>query len=209
MEKMQFFEHLFCMQKKKGRKMALVIDIQKKPIENVKRRKINQTSDVFQLQEIQEIKDATQEHFFMLGLDSKNNITNINLIGVGTSKNVYISSKDIARTALINNSDKVIFVHNHPSGELIPSKDDIHLTNYTSQILKAFNIQLLDHVIVTSSNYASINIEKYKSMFEESDKALKMDKALLIEENNKLKEEVKILKRKLQKTKNQEEDFEF
>ena len=197
------------MQKKKGRKMALVIDIQKKPIENVKRRKINQTSDVFQLQEIQEIKDATQEHFFMLGLDSKNNITNINLIGVGTSKNVYISSKDIARTALINNSDKVIFVHNHPSGELIPSKDDIHLTNYTSQILKAFNIQLLDHVIVTSSNYASINIEKYKSMFEESDKALKMDKALLIEENNKLKEEVKILKRKLQKTKNQEEEFEF
>ncbi len=189
--------------------MALVIDIQKKPIENVKRRKINQTSDVFQLQEIQEIKDATQEPFFMLGLDSKNNITNINLIGVGTSKNVYISSKDIARTALINNSDKVIFVHNHPSGELIPSKDDIHLTNYTGQILKAFNIQLLDHVIVTSSNYASINIEKYKSMFEESDKALKMDKALLIEENNKLKEEVKILKRKLQKTKNQEEEFEF
>ena len=45
--------------------MALVIDIQKKPIGNVKRRKINQTSDVFQLQEIQEVKDATQEHFFI------------------------------------------------------------------------------------------------------------------------------------------------
>ena len=145
----------------------------------------------------------------MLGLDSKNNITNINLIGVGTSKNVYISSKDIARTALINNSDKVVFVHNHPSGELIPSKDDIHLTSYTSQILKAFDIQLLDHVIVTSSNYASINIEKYKSIFAESDKVLKMDKALLVEENCKLKEEVKILKRELQKTKNQEEEFDF
>ena len=197
------------MQKKKAKKMALVIDIQKKPIGNVKRRKINQTSDVFQLQEIQEVKDATQEHFFMLGLDSKNNITNINLIGVGTSKNVYISSKDIARTALINNSDKVVFVHNHPSGELIPSKDDIHLTSYTSQILKAFDIQLLDHVIVTSSNYASINIEKYKSIFAESDKVLKMDKALLVEENCKLKEEVKILKRELQKTKNQEEEFDF
>ena len=47
--------------------MALVIDIQKKPMENVKRRKINQTSDVFKLQEIQEIKDATQAHFFCQG----------------------------------------------------------------------------------------------------------------------------------------------
>ena len=75
--------------------MALVIDIQKKPIGNVKRRKINQTSDVFQLQEIQEVKDATQEHFFMLGLDSKNNITNINLIGVGTDKdNLWIAFAD-------------------------------------------------------------------------------------------------------------------
>lgn len=189
--------------------MALVIDIQKKPTENVKRRKINQTSDVFQLQEVQEIKDATQEHLFMLGLDIKNNLTSINLIGVGRSNNIYISSKDIARTALINNSDKVIFVHNHPSGEIIPSKDDIHLTNYTNQILKAFNIQLLDHVIVANNNYASINIEKYKSMLAESDTILKIDKVLLIEENNKLKEEVKILKRKLQKMKNQEEEFEF
>lgn len=189
--------------------MGLVINIPKKPIVNMAKRKINQTSDVFQLREIQEIKDATQEYFFMLGLDIKNNLTNINLIGLGTSNYVYVNSKDITRTALINNSDKVIFVHNHPSGDLMPSKHDLDLTNNIGKVLKVFNIELLDHVIVTENNYASIKAEKYKELLNETDEILNMDKVLLLEENNKLKAEVKILKKKLQKTNNQEEEFEF
>ena len=49
--------------------------------------------------------------------------------------------KNIVRMALLTVSERVVLVHNHPSNSLIPSKEDIYLTNYTSKILKIFNIK--------------------------------------------------------------------
>ena len=100
--------------------MSLSIEIQKKPkvIEEIK---LEKSSEVFALEEVQEIKDAVQEHLLFIGLDRGNNIRNISLLGIGTSNEISIDSKYIVRTALITASDKVILVHNHPSNKLEPS----------------------------------------------------------------------------------------
>lgn len=191
--------------------MSLSIEIQKKP--NVtENRKINKSNEVFQLEEVQEIKDAVQEHLLFIGLDRGNNIRNISLLGIGTSNEISIDSKYIVRMALITASDKVILVHNHPSNNLDPSNKDRHITNVTSKLLKAFNIELLDHIIVTENNYISMGAIKAIDSNYENDRTKIIDKTLLIEENNELKEKNKILSNKLQRyeklRKEEEEEFE-
>lgn len=190
--------------------LSLSIEVQKKPkvIEEIK---LEKSGEVFDLEEVQEIKDAVQEHLLFIGLDRGNNIRNISLLGIGTSNEISIDSKYIVRTALITASDKVILVHNHPSNKLEPSNNDRHITNVTSKLLKAFNIELLDHIIVTENNYISMGAIKAIDRDYENDRTKLIDKALLIEENNKLQKEVKCLTNKLQKyeEKTQEEEEEF
>ena len=53
-------------------------------------------------------------------------------------------------------SDKVILVHNHPSNSLNPSLQDKEMSNITNQLLKSFNIQFLDHIIVSENSYTSM-----------------------------------------------------
>ena len=187
------------------------IEIQKKPQkEYCKDTQILKNSDVFHLPEVQEIKDAIQEHLIFIGLDKSNNIRKISLLGVGSSCGILVDTKNIIRTALMSTSDRVILVHNHPSNSLNPSKEDIHITNITNKLLKTFNIELLDHVIVTETSYISMNKTKnIDKEFKNEDINL-LEKALLVEENTKLKNEIKELNYKLEnKEIVEEDDMEF
>ena len=105
----------------------------------------------------------------------------------------------------------MILVHNHPSNKLEPSNNDRHITNVTSKLLKAFNIELMDHIIVAENNYISMGAIKAIDKDYENDRTKIIDKVLLIEENDKLRKEVKCLTNKLQKyeEKTQEEEEEF
>ncbi|MCI9286432.1 MAG: JAB domain-containing protein [Clostridia bacterium] len=191
--------------------MGLTIDIQKKP-EIEKEVKISTSEDVFQLEEVQEIKDAIQEHLLFIGLDNKNNVRNISLIGIGTSTEIKVDIRYIVRIALINACDKVILVHNHPSNELNPSIHDKNMSNIINKLLKGYNIKLLDHIIVGRKNYLSMENIKAIDRDYKDDKTKLIDNAILTEENLALKQKVKNLNRKLQKyektSEKEEEEFE-
>lgn len=190
--------------------MTLSVEIQKKE-KSEKQIQITKPSDVFQLKEVQEIKDAIQEHLLFLGLDNKNNIRNISLLGVGTSNMITIDAKHIIRTALVTASEKVILVHNHPSNELTPSNKDKDISNIANKLLKLYNVQFLDHIIVGDDNYLSMEEIKAIDRDYEDNRTKLIDNAILIEENLKLKEKVKRLNSKLQKYEkiSQEEAEEF
>ena len=178
--------------------MGLSVEIQKKPkIEE--ERKICKPSEVFELKEVKEIRDAVQEHLLFLGLDTKNHIRNISIIGVGTSNKIYVDSKFIVRTALVTASDKVILVHNHPSNELTPSKEDKYISNITNKLLELYNIEFLDHIIVGENKYLSMSENKTIDRNYEDNRTDLIDKISLIEENTKLKEKIQILDKKVQK----------
>lgn len=187
--------------------MSLVLDIQKKECEIIER-KVNKPEDVFNLEEVQEIKDAIQEHFLFLGLDRVNNIRNISLLGIGTSSHIEIDVKYIVRTALVTASDRVILVHNHPSNSLEPSLQDKEISNISNQLLKAFNIRLLDHIIVSENSYVSMESLKLINDKYESERTKLLDKITVIEENIKLKEEIVRLNKELKKYRKMEKDTE-
>lgn len=187
--------------------MSIELEIDKKPKkEIIKDIKVNNTNDIYELEEVQEIKDAIQEHLIFIGLDKNNNIRKISLLGVGSSCGILVDTKNIIRTALMSTSDRVILVHNHPSNSLNPSKEDIHITNITNKLLKTFNIELLDHVIVTETSYISMNKTKNLDKEFKNEDINLLEKALLVEENTKLKNEIKELNYKLENKEIVEED---
>lgn len=190
--------------------MSLSIEIQKKQT-GIEKRKITIPNDVYKLEEVQEIKDAIQEHLLFIGLDNKNNVRNVTLLGIGSSSKININARDVVRTALVTASNKVILVHNHPSNELKPSIQDIDVSNNLYKFLKVFNIDLLDHIIVSEEDYISMAKLEVIDMNYDSEKIKLLDNTLLIEENILLKENIKKLTDKLQKYEHevQEDEEEF
>lgn len=165
--------------------------------------KILSSTDIVNLEQVQAIKNAIKEHLLFIGLDRGNNVRNISILGIGSNCEVLVDSKDIIRTALLSCSERVVLVHNHPSNNLEPSKADIHITNITNNLLKSFNIELLDHIIVTEKEYISMEkIKKFNKNYS-NDEINKVEKQFLFEENLKLKLEIE----KLQNNKEKEENL--
>ena len=109
------------------------IEIQKKPPKEYKKDiQVKSTTDVVELEEIKEIRNAMQENMILIGLDRGNHIRTLKLMGLGTNRYIEINSKDILRTALISGSDSIILVHNHPSNSLKASSEDLHFTRKKS-----------------------------------------------------------------------------
>ncbi len=172
--------------------------------------KVLSSTDVVNLEQVQAIRNAVKEHLLFIGVDRGNNIRNISILGIGSNCEVLIDSKDIIRTALLSCSEKVILVHNHPSNKLEPSSADIHITNVTNNLLKTFNIELLDHIIVTEKEYISMEkIKKFNKEFT-NDSIEKMTKSFLLEENKKLKQEIEYLKNNKEEIENiSQEDIDY
>lgn len=185
--------------------MKVEFEIQEKPKSNVPERNGGSSEAIFNLDEVQAIKNAIQEHFLFIGMDRKNNIRNIRLLGVGDCSVINIDSKEIVRTALLTASERVVLVHNHPSNSLEPSKQDLYITNYTNKILEIFNIRMLDHIIVTEKDYHSMG--KYNEIkYDYKDNKLDFaENIFLKEENEKLKENIKKMTQKLQKNKHKDD----
>lgn len=175
--------------------MSITIEIQKKSAIEQKI-KINGTNDVVNLKEIQEIRNAVQEYLFFIGLDRSNNLKSIKLMGMGSSSIININRKDIIRTALTTFSDRIILVHNHPSNNVKPSVEDKKMTNVMNKLLKVFNIEFLDHIIVTENEYVSMQkVNAINPNYKDKDMDI-IDNTLLIEENKRLKQELYDIKNK-------------
>lgn len=105
-----------------------------------------------------------------------------------------IQKKPIIRNAIINAFDKVVFIHNHPSNSLEPSYKDKHLIDITGKLMEVFNIELVDHLIVTEDNFASMKQLGAINRNYSNENLKFMNNAFLIEENNNLKQELETLR---------------
>lgn len=97
-------------------------------------------------------KYPEQEELFVMSLNSANNVKEIHFVGLGSDTAVVISPKIIARLAVVDLAASVIICHTHPSGNPRPSKADVEQTEKLRKALQLFDIDLLDHVILTSNN---------------------------------------------------------
>ena len=96
-----------------------------------------------------------QEEFFVLALNSAKKVLGCEMIFRGTVDKTLIHPRDIFRYALLKNSASMIIAHNHPSGEMLPSKEDIKMTTRLLKCAETLQLPINDHIIFTDKEYYS------------------------------------------------------
>lgn len=97
-----------------------------------------------------------QESLKTILLNKQKNIISVVTNAIGTNDNINVGVKEIFSEPIKHLASAIILVHNHPGGSLIPSKNDIIFTKKIDEYSKIFNIELLDHIIITDNNYVSL-----------------------------------------------------
>lgn len=103
-----------------------------------------------------EIGSLSNEQFLVVCLNTKNVIIKYKVMFIGTVDVTVVHPRDIFKFAIENNATRVICAHNHPSGDITPSKQDIDITKIIKNTGEMIGIPLLDHVIVSNSQVYSI-----------------------------------------------------
>jgi DNA repair protein RadC len=101
------------------------------------------------------IGNADREIFLALNLSSANNINSIHIVSIGTLNQSIVHPRECFKAALLSNAEAVVFAHNHPSGEVIPSAEDKQITIKLKECGQILNIRVLDHVIVGENAHFS------------------------------------------------------
>ena len=101
-----------------------------------------------------EVEGLEQEHFYALYLDSKKNLIDKKLLFMGTLNRSIVHPREIFKYAYLLSASSIICVHNHPSGDTIPSKEDMFLTKNLVEIGKMQGIAVVDHIIVGNNYYS-------------------------------------------------------
>ena len=116
-------------------------------------RKITSSKDVYQL--FKSLTRETKEHFIALHLDSKNKIICVDQVSVGSLNASIVHPRDTLKSALLSSAAAIVFVHNHPSQNPDPSREDIDLTTRLKECCDLLGIRCLDHIIVCEESYVS------------------------------------------------------
>ena len=100
-----------------------------------------------------------KEHFVILSVDSRNNLIKISDISVGSLNTSVVHPREVFKEAIQSSAAQIIIAHNHPSGDPEASPEDVAITRRLVEAAKIFNIELVDHIIVTKNKYSSLKAE--------------------------------------------------
>jgi len=101
-----------------------------------------------------------KEHFYILALDSRNNLIKMNNVSTGTLDASLVHPREVFKEAIQSSAAQVIIAHNHPSGDPEPSEGDLVITNRLVEAGKILEIAVVDHIIVTNNNFLSFKERK-------------------------------------------------
>ena len=141
----------------KAIQIKAVIELARRISKNYEMKKVKITcpNDVFNI-----LSDSylglKQECLKTIILNRQNNVLSIVTNAVGNSGNINVGLKEILSEPIKQLAYGIILVHNHPSGSLNPSSEDIKLTKKVNEFAKNFDIVLLDHIIIANNKYVSM-----------------------------------------------------
>jgi len=101
------------------------------------------------------LDNKKQEHFYCLYLDNKKNLIDKKLLFVGTINQSVVHPREIFKEAYLLSASYIICVHNHPSNDPTPSKEDIVFTKNIREVGSIQGIPIIDHIIVCNNKYYS------------------------------------------------------
>lgn len=106
---------------------------------------------------MEQMRYLKKEHFKVVLLDTKNQIISIEEISVGSLNASIVHPREVFNVAIRKSANSIILVHNHPSGDPTPSKEDIDITHRLVEAGDIIGIRVLDHIIIGDNKYVSLN----------------------------------------------------
>lgn len=137
-----------------SKRLEAPVDEREKPL-------VKSPQDVVNIVKSQ-LKGKKKEHFLVLCLDTRNKAINYKSVSLGSLDTSIVHPREVFKEAISSSAASVIFVHNHPSGDPTPSKEDIELTKRLAKAGEIIGIAVLDHIIVCDKSYSSL---KAKNLF--------------------------------------------
>lgn len=108
------------------------------------------------LEQLAYIRDKKQEHFVVLTLDGANRLISNTVVFQGTVNGSLIHPREIFAKAIEDRAASIIVAHNHPSGSVEPSSEDLRVTDMLKEAGRLLGIKVLEHIIVSRSGQWSI-----------------------------------------------------
>jgi len=98
-----------------------------------------------------------QEYFYCLYFNNRNELIERKLLFMGTINRSIVHPREIFKEAYLQSASGIICMHNHPTGDITPSKEDVYFTKNLVELGKMNDIRILDHIIVSDNDYYSFN----------------------------------------------------
>lgn len=103
-----------------------------------------------------DIKDEQREHFITLYLNARHQIVHKAITSIGSLTAAIVHPREVFRMAVEQGAASIILAHNHPSGDVSPSQDDLNLTRRLAQAGEIMGIDVLDHLIIGRDDFISM-----------------------------------------------------
>ena len=101
------------------------------------------------------LKDKNQEYFYAIYLNTKNRIIKDKLLFIGTINYSVVHPREVFKEAYLAGASSIILVHNHPTGNIFPSSNDIDTTKKLKEIGDIMGVKVVDHIIIGKDKYYS------------------------------------------------------
>lgn len=108
-----------------------------------------------------DMRFLSQEHFVCLYLNTKNQVLHKKTVFIGSLNASIVHPREVYKEALRRSAASVICLHNHPSGDPSPSREDIEVTKRLVESGKIIGIELLDHLIIGENKFVSLKEKGY------------------------------------------------
>ena len=116
---------------------------------------VNSPEDIVHLV-MEEMRNLDREHFRVVMLTTKNHILGISSISVGSLNSSLVHPRECFKEAIRRSANAIILLHNHPSGDPTPSREDIEVTKRLAEGGHLLGIEVLDHIIIGDKRYISL-----------------------------------------------------
>lgn len=110
---------------------------------------------------MEEMRFLSQEHFVCLYLNTKNQVIHKQTVFIGSLNASIVHPREVYKEAFKRSAASIIAIHNHPSGDPTPSREDIEVTKRLVECGKIIGIELLDHLIIGEHKYISLKEKGY------------------------------------------------
>jgi len=110
---------------------------------------------------MEDMQQLDREHFRVILLDSKNTLISMETVSIGTVNASLVHPREVLKPALEKSATSLILVHNHPTGNVAPSREDILITRRFTKCGRILGLDIVDHLIIGDGDYTSMKESGY------------------------------------------------